>query len=210
MIFIQCKSAAIKLIIKRISRVFWFCYGSKLQKYQAPVAIKTQCRTKLLAFRLELKWRVWAERQSLALNYEFEWTERQTQLLLTSSVLKKKGFDWGMCKKGGGGGGGVRRRKMPKNGPRLFQNTNCGWVRICIQNKKEEVEWQYPIVPSLSDRHRHDDLNFSNSSSLSSMVSILIRLQRCIQGDILGGGEWRWCEWASGIRAKVASKHTLH
>ena len=103
MIFIQCKSAAIKLIVKRISRVFWFCCGDKLQKYQAPVAIKTQCQTKLLTFRLELKWRVWAERQSLALNYEFEWTERQTQLLLKSSVLKNKKFDWGMCKRGGTG-----------------------------------------------------------------------------------------------------------
>ena len=102
MIFIQCKSAAIKLILKRIPRVFWFCCGGKLQKYQAPVAIKTQCQTKLLTFRLELKWRVWAERQSLALNYEFESTERQTQLLLTSSVLKNTGFDWGMCKKGRG------------------------------------------------------------------------------------------------------------
>ena len=91
MIFIQCKSAAIKLIVKRISRVFWFCCGGKLQKYQTPVAIKTQCQTKLLTFRLELKWRVWAERQSLALNYEFEWTERQTQLLFKSSVLKRGG-----------------------------------------------------------------------------------------------------------------------
>ena len=153
MIFIHCKSAAIKLIVKRISRVFWFCCGGKLQKYQAPVAIKTQCQTKLLTFRLELKWRVWAERQSLALNYEFEWTERETQLLLKSSVLKNKGFDWGMCKKGRG-----RRRKMRNHRSRLFQNTNCGWVRICIRNKKEEVEWPYPIVPSLSDRRRHDDL----------------------------------------------------
>ena len=153
MIFIHCKSAAIKLIVNRISRVFWFCCGCKLQKYQAPVAIKTQCQTKLLKFRLELKWQVWAERQSLALNYEFEWTERQTQLLLKSSVLKNTGFDWGMCKKRRG-----RRKKMRNHGPRLFQNTNCDWVRICIQNKKEEVEWPYPIVPSLSDRHRHDDL----------------------------------------------------
>ena len=101
MIFIQCKSAAMKLIVKRISRVFWFCCGGKLQKYQAPFARKTQCKTKLPTFRLELKWRVkWAERQSLPLNYEFEWTERQTQLLLTSSVLKNKGFYWGMWKKG--------------------------------------------------------------------------------------------------------------
>ena len=140
MIFIQCKSAAIKLIVKRIPRVFWFCCGGKLQKYQAPVAIKTQCQTKLLTFRLELKWRVWAERQSLALNYEFEWTERQTQLLFKSSVLKNKGFDWGMCKEGRG-----RRRKMRNHGPRLFQNSNCDWVRICIRNKKEEVEWPYPM-----------------------------------------------------------------
>ena len=128
MIFIHCKTAAIKLIVNRISRVFWFCCGGKLQKYQAPVAIKTQCQTKLLTFRLELKWRVWAELQSLALNYEFEWTERQTQLLLKSSVLKNKGFDWGMCKKGRG-----RRRKNAKP-RRLFQNTN-------LHPKQERGSW---------------------------------------------------------------------
>ena len=108
--FYTCKSAAIKLIVKRISRVFWFCCGGKLQKYQAPFARKTQCKTKLPTFRLELKWRVkWAERQSLQLNYEFEWTEHQTQLLFKSSVLKNKGFDWGMGKEGRG-----RRRKCKK------------------------------------------------------------------------------------------------
>ena len=60
MIFMHCKSAVVKLIVNRISRVF--C-GGKLQKYQAPVAIKTQCQTKLLTFRLdeefELNVRVW-------------------------------------------------------------------------------------------------------------------------------------------------------
>ena len=154
MIFIQCKSAAIKLIVKRISRVFWFCCGGKLQKFQAPVAIKTQCQTKLLTFRLELKWRVWAERQSLALNYEFEWTERQTQLLLTSSVLKNKKFDWGMCKEGRG-----RRRKCKKRTEVISKHE----LRLSTnlhpkQERGSEVEWPYPIVPSLSDRHRHDDL----------------------------------------------------
>ena len=55
MIFIHCKSAAIKLIVKRIFRVFCFCCGGKLLQYQAPVEIKTQCQTELLTFRLELK-----------------------------------------------------------------------------------------------------------------------------------------------------------
>ena len=140
MIFIQCKSAAIKLIIKRISRVFWFCYGSKLQKYQAPVAIKTQCRTKLLAFRLELKWRVWAERQSLALNYEFEWTERQTQLLLTSSVLKKKGFDWGMCKKGGRGGRGGKAKKNAKKQTEVISKHELR-LSTNLHPKQERGSW---------------------------------------------------------------------
>ena len=154
MIFIQCKSAAIKLIVKRISRVFWFCCGGKLQKYQTPVAIKTQCQTKLLTFILELKWRVWAERQSLALNYEFEWIERQTQLLLKSSVLKNKGFDWGMCKEGRG-----RRRKCKKRTAVISKHE----LRLSTnlhpkQERGSEVEWPYPIVPSLWDRHRHDDL----------------------------------------------------
>ena len=148
MIFIHCKSAAIKLIVNRISRVFWFCCGCKLQKYQAPVAIKTQYQRKLLTFKLELKWRVWAERQSLASNYEFEWNECQTQLLFKSSVLKNTGFDWGMCKKGRG-----RRRKNAKPRTEVISKHELRLSRICIQNKKEEVEWPYPIVLSLSDRH---------------------------------------------------------
>ena len=154
MIFIQCKSAAIKLIVKRIPRVFWFCCGGKLQKYQAPVAIKTQCQTKLLTFRLELKWRVWAERQSLALNYEFEWTERQTQLLLKSSVLKNKSLT-GACAKGEGQAkknAKPRTEVISKHELRLSTNLHPK------QERGTEVEWPYPIVPSLSDRHRHDDL----------------------------------------------------
>ena len=55
------------------------------------------------------------------------------------------------------------QKEAGRGGRRLFQNTNCDWERICILNKKEEVEWRnrslappYSTVPSLSDRHRHD------------------------------------------------------
>ena len=48
MIFIHCKSAAIKLIVERIFRVFWFCCEGKLLQYEATGAIKTQSQTKLL------------------------------------------------------------------------------------------------------------------------------------------------------------------
>ena len=81
----------------------------------------------------------------MALNYEFEWTERRVWL--------------GDCTKGGG----EEWAKKNVKPWRLFQNTNCDWQRICIRNKIEEVERRNRslaapnlMVLSLSDRPRDD------------------------------------------------------
>ena len=78
----------------------------------------------------------------------------------SDGTANNKGFDWGMYRKGRGG---VDEKIWKPR--RLFQNTNCDWVRICIRNKKEEVEWRNrslaapnPIVPSLSDSPRHHSM----------------------------------------------------
>ena len=137
------------------------------------------------------------ERQSLALNYEFEWTERQTQLLLKSSVLKNKGFDWDMWKKGRG-----RRRKNAKPRTEVISKHELR-LSTNLHPKQERGSWM-----TIS----HSPFIIRSSQAWWPVIRHYYHWWRRYWfdfKDVFKGilwGEGRWCEWASGIRTHFTLK----